>query len=173
MALIEYLETDRWQEALRRSFVGAIDLLQTDRFRVTSSAIDDIRSWLTNGGVSRVQLQLDRQMAACRWATARQQETRDFLGELVQEHRHSLIGLMADGIIPWQQADFLMTCGLAESEFAAMWQPIAAGANPFETWMLTQGYSQDTIAQVYQMLDRGLATAGLRLPQPPTDPNRN
>jgi hypothetical protein len=44
MALIEYLENDDWQAVLRRSFEGAITLLQTDRFRLTSSAIDDMRS---------------------------------------------------------------------------------------------------------------------------------
>ncbi len=66
MALIEYLEHDNWRSVLRRSFKGAISLLQTDRFRQTSSAIDDIRSWLTGGGVSRVQLQLDRQMEVWR-----------------------------------------------------------------------------------------------------------
>ena len=71
MALIEYLERDDWREALRRSFEGAITLLQTDRFRLTSSAIDDVRSWLTSGGVSRVQLQLDRQMEECRLASDR------------------------------------------------------------------------------------------------------
>ena len=38
MALIEYLEHDDWREALRRSFEGAITLLQRDRFRMTSSA---------------------------------------------------------------------------------------------------------------------------------------
>ena len=62
MSLIEYLERDNWREVLRRSFEGAINLLQTDRFGRCSSAVDDIKSWLTCGGVSRVQLQLDRQM---------------------------------------------------------------------------------------------------------------
>ena len=81
MALIEYLENDNWREVLRRSFEGAIALLQTDRFRLTSSAIDDIRSWLTSGGVSRVQLQLDRQMEGRRLTSDRQSEIRDFLGQ--------------------------------------------------------------------------------------------
>lgn len=91
MALIEYLERDDWHEVLRRSFEGAINLLQTDRFRRTSSAIDDIRSWLTSGGVSRVRLQLDRQMKGRRLATERQREIRDFLGQLVQDNQRSLL----------------------------------------------------------------------------------
>lgn len=111
MALIEYLEHDNWREVLRRSFEGAIALLQTDRFRLTSSTIDDIKSWLTGGGVSRVQLQLDRQMEGRRLASDRQREIRDFLGQLVQENQRLILQLMADGIIPWNQADFLVTCG--------------------------------------------------------------
>jgi hypothetical protein len=171
MALIEYLEHDDWREALRRSFEGAIRLLQTDRFRMTSSSIDDVRSWLTSGGVSRVQLQLDRQMEGRRFDDAHQRKIRDFLEQLVQENRRSLMQLIADGIIPWNQADFLVTCGIAESEFDAMWQQIATGANPFETWMLANGHSQATIDQLYQIIDRWLIKAGLRLPEPPIDPS--
>jgi len=43
MALIEYLERDDWADVLRRSFEVAIALLQTDRFGLTSSAVDDVR----------------------------------------------------------------------------------------------------------------------------------
>ena len=99
MALIEYLEDDNWRSVLRRSFEGAIALLQTDRFRSTSSAIDDIRSWLTSGGVSRVQFQ-DRQMEGYRLTLERQSEIRDFLLVLAQENQHPIVQLMADGIIP-------------------------------------------------------------------------
>lgn len=82
MALIEYLEGNDWREILRRSFEGTITLLQTDRFRRISSAIDDIRSWLTSSGVSRVHLQLKRQMDARRLATERQEEIRNFLSSV-------------------------------------------------------------------------------------------
>jgi len=173
MALIEYLEHDNWREVLRRSFEGAIALLQTDRFRITSSAIDDVRSWLTSGGVSRVQQQIDRQMEARRLASDRQREIRDCLGQLVQENQHSLMQLMADGIIPWNQADFLVTCGMSESEFDAMWQQISTGANPFESWMLANGYSQETIDQIYQIIDRWLLKTGLHFPAHPIDPTLN
>jgi hypothetical protein len=81
--------------------------------------------------------------------------------------------LIADGIIPWNQADFLVTCGIAESEFDAMWQQIATGANPFETWMLANGYSQATIYQLYQIIDRWLVKTGLRFPAPPIAPSLN
>jgi hypothetical protein len=173
MALIEYLERDNWREVLRRSFEGAIALLQTDRFRQTSSGIDDIRSWLTSGGVSRIQLQLDWQMEGRRLHDERQSEIRDFLGQLVQENQSLILQLIADGIIPWNQADFLVTCGIGESEFDAMWQQMEDGINPFETWMLANGYSQETIDKIYQIIDRWLVKTGLRFPTRPTDPTLN
>ena len=173
MALIEYLENDDWREVLRRNFEGAITLLQRDRWRITSSAIDDVRSWLTNGGISRIQLQLNRQMEGCRFADARQREIRDFLEQLVQENQRSLIQLMADGIIPWNQADFLMICGICESQFDAMWQQILTGTNPFETWMLANGYSQEMSNQIYQLIDRWLVKTGFPLPARPIDPTLN
>jgi hypothetical protein len=173
MALIEYLEHENWREALRRSFEGAIALLQTDRFRPTSSAQDDVRSWLTSGGVSRVQLQLNRQMEGRRLASDHQREIRDFLGQLVQEKQRPLMQLMADGIIPWNRSDFLVTCDISESEFDAMCQHISSGANLFETWMLANGYSQDRIDQIYQIIDRWLRETGLSFPPPPNDPTLN
>jgi hypothetical protein len=59
MSLIEYLEGDNWQEVLRRNFESALWLLKTDRYRMTSSAIDDLKSWLGMGGVDRVKEHLD------------------------------------------------------------------------------------------------------------------
>ena len=100
MALIEYLEQDDWADVLRRSFEFAIILLQTDRFRLTSSAVDDVRAWLTSGGVSRVQFHLDRQMNDCRFTADRQRNIQEALNRLVQEHQHALMKLLTDGIIP-------------------------------------------------------------------------
>jgi hypothetical protein len=88
-----------------------------------------------------------------RLASERQREIRDFLEHLVQENQGSLIQLMADGIIPWNQADFLMICGIGESQFNEIWQQISANANPFEAWMLANGYSQETIDQIYRLID--------------------
>ncbi|MEL7246094.1 MAG: hypothetical protein AAFV71_28535 [Cyanobacteria bacterium J06633_8] len=163
MSLIEYLEHDNWREVLRRNFERAITLLQTDRFGRCSSAVDDIKSWLTCGGVSRVQLQLDRQMKGRRLDEERQGEIRDYLEQLVQENQRPLLQLIADGIIPWNQADFLATMSIAEAEFDAMWEQILIGANPFETWMLANGYSQDQINQIYQIIDRWLVKTELNL----------
>lgn len=173
MALIEYLERDNWREALRRSFEGAITLLQTDRFGRCSSAVDDVKSWLTSGGVSRVQLQLDRQMEGRRLAVERQREIHNFLEQLAQENQRSLLQLIADGIIPWNQADFLVTMGISEAQFDAMWKHISTGGNFFETWMLANGYSQDQINQIYQIIDRWLVKTELNLHTNPSEPTWN
>jgi hypothetical protein len=57
--------------------------LQTDRFGRCSSAVDDVKSWLAMGGVSRVKLQLDREMKYSRFDSEHQKEIRDFLATLV------------------------------------------------------------------------------------------
>ena len=97
MALIEYLERDDWADVLRRSFEVAIALLQTDRFGLTSSAVDDVRGGLASGGVSRVRLHLNRQMKDCRFTADRQREED------------------------------------------------SSETSPFEIWMFSKGYSQETI----------------------------
>ncbi|MBW4511785.1 MAG: hypothetical protein KME64_35575 [Scytonematopsis contorta HA4267-MV1] len=164
MSLIEYLEDTNWRAALRRSFEGAINLLQTDRHGRCSSAVDDVRSWLANGGVSRVKLQLDREMKRCRFSENHQIEILDFLEQLVQENQRPLMQLMADRIIPWNQADFLVTMGVSESDFDTMLQQILTGVNPLETWMLTNGYSQEVVDKIYEVIDSWLVRKGLRSP---------
>ena len=91
----------------------------------------------------------------------------------MQENQRLILQLMADGIIPWNQADFLVTCSISELEFDAMLQYISYGANPFETWMLANGYSQETIGQIYQIIDRWLVKTGLNFPAYPINPYLN
>jgi hypothetical protein len=59
MSLIKDLEGDNWQEVLRRNFESTLWLLKTDRYGMTSSAIDDLKSWLVIGGVNRVKEHLE------------------------------------------------------------------------------------------------------------------
>jgi hypothetical protein len=80
---------------------------------------------------------------------------------------------MADGIIPWNQADFFMACGISESQFDEMWQQISANANPFAARMLANGYSQETIEQIYQIIDSWLIKAELQHPQHAIDSTLN
>ncbi|MDF5731155.1 MAG: hypothetical protein PUP92_24930 [Rhizonema sp. PD38] len=72
------------------------------------------------------------------------------------ENQRPLMQLMADGIIPLNQTDVLMTIGISSSEFDAMLQHISYGTNPFQTWMLANGYSQEIIDKIYQIIDRWL-----------------
>jgi hypothetical protein len=170
MALIEYLEREDWRGALQRSFEGALQLLKTDdRFRMTSSSIDDMRSWFVIGGASRVQQQLDREMNARRLVNERQVEIRDRLKQLIQDNRSELLHLIAEGVIPLKRTDFLVTCGISESEFEQWQQQVLQGGNPFEAQMLAQGYSLETIAQIYQVIDRWLVEVGWQSPTSPID----
>lgn len=54
-----------------------------------------------------------------------------------------------------------------------MLQQMEDGAKEFETWMLANGYSQETIDQIYQIIDRWLVKTGLSFPAPPINPNLN
>lgn len=101
------------------------------------------------------------------------QEIRDYLGQLIQENQRSLLQLMADRIVPWDKADFLETCSIKESDFDEMLEQIASGTNPFEKWMLANGYSQEDINYIYQIIDDWLVKNGLRLSAPPDNPNLN
>ena len=112
MALIEYLERDDWADVLRRSFEVAIALLQTDRFGLTSSAVDDVRGGLASGGVSRVRLHLNRQMKNCRFTADRQREED------------------------------------------------SSETSPFEIWMFSKGYSQETIDVMAQKSIDGSSRKG-------------
>ena len=58
MALIEHLERDDWQEFLRDTFAYTLDVLKHDRFRHIGSAADDLRGWLTAGGIPKVKERL-------------------------------------------------------------------------------------------------------------------
>ena len=108
-------------------------------------------------------------MEAQRLAVERQKEIRDYLEQLVQENQRPLLQLIADGIIPWNQADFLVTISISEAEFDEMWKYISTGGNLFETWMLANGYSQDKINQIYQIIDRWLVKTELNLHTQPND----
>jgi len=98
MALIEHLERDNWQEALRGFFQYTLEVLRTDRFRHVSSSVDDLRSWLAAGGVRRVKEHLDDQMAIRRFPESRKAAVNEFLDQLVRENRQPLLELMEQGM---------------------------------------------------------------------------
>ncbi len=71
MALIENLEHEGWEKFFRDSFRYALEVLKNDRFRPVGSSVDDLKSWLTAGGVARVRTHLNKQMEIRRFPSSR------------------------------------------------------------------------------------------------------
>jgi hypothetical protein len=156
MSLIEYLEGDNWQEVLRRNFESALWLLKTDRYGMTSSAIDDLKSWLVMGGVNRVKEHLDRQMHMRRFSTAKQAEINAFVDQLTHDHWAQLLDLMVTGILPGNLAELINILGLSETEFTTVWQQSQDGNNGLGQWLEAQGYTHEKLAPIYTLIDQWL-----------------
>ena len=77
MALIENLEHEGWEKFLRDSFRYALEVLKNDRFRSVGSSVDDLKSWLTAGGVARVSEHLNKQMEMRRFPLSRKSAIND------------------------------------------------------------------------------------------------
>jgi hypothetical protein len=161
MSLIEHLESDDWREILRRNFEYALEVLKNDRFRTVSSSVDDLRSWLAAGGVSRVREHLNDQMEMRRFPETKKAAVNDFLDELVRENRTRLLGLMAQEILVPTKQEWLSACGFTEPDFEALWSRILAGERPFEDWMHDHGRSDEEIAEVYRLIDEWLMRQGV------------
>src|SRR3954447_2414372 len=114
MSLIEHLESNDWQEVLRRNFEYALEVLKNDRFRTVSSSVDDLRSWLAAGGVSRVKEHLNDQMEMRRVPSTKRAAVNDFLEELVRDNRARLLDLMAQEILAPTKQEWLSACGFSE-----------------------------------------------------------
>ena len=91
MALIENLERNDWQDFFRMSFEYALYVLKNDRFRSVGSSVDDLRSWLALGGISRVREALNNQMERSGFSPARKAEVNEFLEQLVRDNRSQLL----------------------------------------------------------------------------------
>jgi len=154
MALIENLEHKDWQDFFCKSFRYALEVLKNDRFRQVGSSVDDLRSWLTAGGVSRVREHLNKQMEMRGFPAARKAAINDSLEQLVLENRGVLLDLIADGIVPTPEQFTL--CGLSEADFQDMLTRIMKGERPFEDWMHAHGHSDKEIADIYNVIDQWL-----------------
>src|SRR4051812_29822278 len=161
MSLIEHLEPDDWKEVLRRNFEYALDVLKNDRFRTVSSSVDDLRSWLAAGGVSRVREHLNDQMETRRFPEAKRATVNDFLDELVRDNRARLLDLMAQEILAPTKQEWLSACGFSELDFEGLWSRILAGERPFEDWMHAHGRSDEEITAVYRLIDEWLMRQGV------------
>lgn len=165
MSLIEHLESDDWKAVLRRNFECTLEVLKEDRFRTVSSSVDDLRSWLAAGGVSRVKEHLNDQMEMRRFPAAKRAAVNDFLDDLVRENRHRLLDLVAKEVLVATNQEWLSACGLSELEIEDLWHRILAGERPFEEWMHAHGRSDEEIAAVYGLIDRWLIQRGI-IPPP-------
>jgi hypothetical protein len=172
VALIEHLERDDWQEVLRGFFEYALDVLKKDRFRQVGSAVDDLRSWLACGGMSRVKEHLNNQMEMRGFSSIKKTTVNGFLEQLVRENRCQLLDLMAAGIIPPKSQEWLSACGIPEAQFEDLLSRILAGERPFEDWMHAHGRSDEEIAEIYKVIDQWLMQHGL-ISRLPSDPNLN
>jgi hypothetical protein len=165
MALIEHLERDHWREFLRDTFAYTLDVIKNDRFRHVGSAADDLRGWLTAGGIPRVKERLNRQMEMRRFPPAQQVEINQFLEQLVREHRSQLLESTTGGVLPSTLQDGLAAQGFSKSALVDLLNRMLAGERPFEDWMRAHGHSDQDIAETYQTVDRWLIEHGL-IPPP-------
>lgn len=172
MALIERLELDDWKNILRSNFEYTLEVLKNDRFRSVSSSVDDLRSWLAYGGVSRVKEHLNNQMDMRRFSSTKKAAVNEFLDQLVQENRPQLLDLMSEGILFSTKQEWLSACGFTELQFEDLLNRILAGERPFEDWMHAHGHSDEEIAKVYRLIDQWLIQQGV-IPPPPSDPSLN
>ena len=172
MSLIEHLNKPNWESVLRGSFEYALEVLRTDRFRSVGSAVDDLRGWLTAGGVQRVKEHLQHQMTMLQFAPEQQAAILACLDQLAQEHQAHLLELTMRGILPSPKQEWFATCGLTEGDVNDFVRRILAGERPFEDWMYAHGYVRKDVADVYQVLDQWLSAHGIIAP-PPYDPNLN
>jgi hypothetical protein len=172
MALIENLEREGWEEFFRDSFRYALEVLKNDRFRPVGSSVDDLKSWLTAGGIARVREHLNKQMEMRRFPPSRKSAVDDCIEQLVRENRGALLDLMADGIVPATRQEWLKASGLSGPDFQDLLSRIIAGERPFEESMHAHGRSDEEIAEIYRMIDQWLMQRGIT-PRPPSSPGLN
>lgn len=125
MALIENLEREGWEEFLQNCFRQTLDLLQNDRYGFAGSSVDDLKGWLTAGGIARVQYHLSDQAKSRGFSV---------------DHRLALLNLMARGTIPGSTREVLASCKFSEMELNNLLDRLERGERPFEVLMSAQGY---------------------------------
>jgi hypothetical protein len=152
MALIEHLDSDRWQELLSQFFAQAIKLLKEDRFRFAGSSIDDLKGWLTAGGVSRLKEHLNSQMTELNYTDNKKIAVQQQLDQLVQVHRLELLDLLALGVIPLTWQNFLDVCGWSQPDLAILANRARTGEDSLAEWLMEQGCSQDNIAIFHRLI---------------------
>lgn len=172
MALIEHLERDGWEDFFRDIFRYTLDVLKNDRFRPVGSSVDDLRSWLTAGGVARARECLAEQMEMRRFAPSRRSAIDDCFEQLVRENRDALLHLTIEGVVPAPTPERLDARGASEQDIQDLVRRMLFGERPFEDWMHAHGHSDEEIAETCEMIDRWLMQEGI-IPKPPPLPKPN
>lgn len=161
MSFIENLARDDWRAFMRRTLTFTLEILRTDRFRVLGSSADDLRAWLTQGGVPGVRRALIEQMNGLRLDPPRQAEVLGHLADLASELQPQLLELFGLGLIPTPATTHESDIALSPEFIQALLRRLAAGGRPFEEWMRNMGRSEADIAAVYQSIDEFLIREGL------------
>lgn len=152
MSLIEHLNRENWEDFLRGTFEYSLELLKTDRFRYSGSAVDDMKSWLAVGGVGRVKHHLNNQMEDLGYSPDKKLAVNNLLDELVQEHRIQIVDLMAHKIIPTDPQEFFLTLGFAPLEIEGLLRQFSEGKS-LEEVARSYGYPDDEIEKVKRLVN--------------------
>ena len=161
MALIENLERTNWREFLGDVFRYVLDVLKEDRHRPLGSSGDDLRAWLTIGGVARVRRHLKDQMNRRGFPPSRQAEVMEAIEGLVRENRQALVELMANGIVPVQDRTPGRAERVSSADVRTFLDRMMKGERPFEEWMYAHGRSDEEIAEIYGVIDEWLMRHGI------------
>ena len=173
MALIEHLERDNWEQILRSSFTYALWILKEDRFAHVGSSVDDIRSWLGMGGLSRFRDALREQMQRRRLPEHRVKAIMACVEQLEQEKHPEICQLISQRIIPGKLGDLAGPNRIsfdvaADFDIDDLLERLNRGERPFEDWMYAHGYTRQHVAEVYRIIDGHLAPLGIH--PPPFEP---
>ena len=123
--------------------------------------IDDIRSWLGMGGVSRFKDNLRRQMEIRRLPEERQNAIMACVEQLTQEKHLEICELVDQQIIPDKLGDFPSLNISADFDLDDFLERLNRGERPFEEWMYKHGYTRHDVAEIYKIVDSYLAPLGL------------
>ena len=172
MELIEHMERNNWEELLRNFFEYTLEVLKNDRFRSVGSSVDDLRSWLSAGGIGRVKAHLTDQMTMLHYPPAKITAVNAFVDQLAHEHRTQLLDLIAHGIIPAPQGERPMANSITKLDVTDLLSRILAGERPFDEWMHAHGHSDEEITEIYRVIDAWLVRHEI-IPPHGVDPQLN
>ncbi|MEN0050050.1 MAG: hypothetical protein AAF806_23505 [Bacteroidota bacterium] len=164
MALIEHLSKPNWKTFLGDTFNYVLEVLQEEPRRSVGSSADDLRSWLSIGGVPNVYRRLSDQMRRSCFDAEHIAEVFNFLEELIENNQTQLKELIAKERIANYPLKIPKVLDFNRLDIVDLIYRIQAGERPFEDWMYENGYTRKDIQEVYQVIDQWLIAHGLLAP---------